>query len=217
MTCDTFEIFCGSSTNDAINFINEYNNFINEYNNFQIENNNIQIENNNIIEKDENNIIEKEKQHKTMVLEKFKEIENDDRWGLEYINSNQINGARLTGYKFPKRLDGKWIFDNGIENEYISKQHIENKTLFKSEKNNKNIKIYIGIIKTLMLNYEKFTKLTKLCGNPFVKETTDGNGMKLKYINQYINNKSILFSKNQSDHRITNPIKRFWAIINNVY
>ena len=182
-----------SGINDGI--INAIN-YIEEYNNSQLQ--------------------EKEKiqnaNHKKKVIELFDKISDDLRWTRGYINSSQSNGAGLTGQKFPKRLDGKWILDNGKENEYINKEHIEKKKLFSNVINEKNKKPYIAKIKGLLMDYSKYTELKDLCGDPFIKE--DNNGMKLKCINEIIVNK-ILFKICKTD-TIKNSLKRFWAIINDM-
>jgi hypothetical protein len=171
-------------------------NFIEVYNNFQL--------------KEDHKI--KNENHKKKVKDLFDKISDDLRWTKGYINSSQINGARLTGQKFPKRLDGKWILDNGKVNEYISKKHIQNKKLFTNEINEKNKKTYISTVKGILIDYDKYNELVNLCGDPFTKE--DNNGMKLKCINEIIINKKL--SEICKTNTIKNSLKRFWAIINNM-
>ena len=219
MTIEYFYIFNGNSVADAIDFIEKYNDFQIENNNIENNKENEKVEQD---EKDENNNIINNyliKEHTNNINNKLEDIKNDSRWYDEYINSSQANGARLTGTKFPKRLDGKWICDNGKVNEYIGLDNIKNKKLFIknddiSTKDLKNAKMYFGIIKALFSNYNNYENLKKICGDPFIKE--EDNGMKLKKINEYIYNKE-LFKKCNTTTRITNPLKRFWAIINNIY
>lgn len=222
MVFDYFENFSGFTAEDAIDFIEKYNDFQIE-NNKNEKNNIIQIDrNNNIIDKNEKQNINDEDvndKHTKNINDKLENIKNDSRWYDEYINSSQINGARLTGNKFPKRLDGKWICDNGKTNEYIGLDNIKNKQLFiknedVSTKDLKNAKMYYGIIKAFFSNYKNYESFKNLCGDPFIKE--EKNGMKLKKINECIHNKE-LFKKCNTANRITNPLKRFWSIINDVY
>jgi len=195
-----YETFDGNTINEAIDFIINYNDEINK------------VVKKNINDKE---IIE----HKNLVHNIFNNIIYDERWGKEYINSNQQNGARLTGEKIPKRLDGKWSLDKALPNEFIKKKHIENKQLFSDEINYKNSKSYFNTVKTLLLNVENFKKIEKYCGNPFIKED-ETNGLKLELINKYIHNsgngKKEEFFKTSKGNRLSNPLKRFWAIINNM-
>lgn len=212
-----YETFCGKTTNEAIEFIVKYNDSIINANK-DINNNIIKDDNNNIInDNTSKNEVEK---HEKLVINIFNNIINDERWGKEYINSNQKNGARLTGEKIPKRLDGNWILDKAKPNEYIKKKHIEKKNLFSDEINKKNIKSYFNTVKTLLLNLENFKKIEKYCGNPFIKEDDEKNGLKLELINKYIHNsgngKKEEFFTSSKGNRLSNPLKRFWAIINNM-